>query len=30
VVTSGLNEGDRVVIEGPTDLKDGDPVKVQG
>jgi RND family efflux transporter MFP subunit len=30
VVTSGLNEGDRVVVEGPTDLKDGDPVQVQG
>jgi len=29
IVTSGLAEGDRVVIEGPTDLKDGDPVKVQ-
>jgi RND family efflux transporter MFP subunit len=29
VVTSGLAEGDRVVIEGPTDLKDGDPVKVK-
>jgi RND family efflux transporter MFP subunit len=29
VVTSGLAESDRVVIEGPTDLKDGDRVKVQ-
>jgi multidrug efflux pump subunit AcrA (membrane-fusion protein) len=29
VVTSGLAEGDQVVIEGSTDLKDGDPVKVQ-
>jgi RND family efflux transporter MFP subunit len=26
VVTSGLTAGDRVVVEGPTDLKDGDPV----
>jgi HlyD family secretion protein len=29
VITSGLNESDRVVVEGPSDLKDGDPVKVQ-
>jgi RND family efflux transporter MFP subunit len=30
VITSGLSEGDQVIVEGPTDLKDGDPVQVQG
>jgi multidrug efflux pump subunit AcrA (membrane-fusion protein) len=28
-VLSGLNAGDRVVVEGPPTLKDGDKVKVQ-
>ncbi len=30
VVISGLSEGDQVIVEAPTDLKDGDPVQVQG
>jgi hypothetical protein len=29
VVTSGLVAGERVVVEGPADLKDGDKVSVQ-
>jgi multidrug efflux pump subunit AcrA (membrane-fusion protein) len=28
-IESGLTEGDRVVIEGPAELKDGDGVKVK-
>jgi multidrug efflux pump subunit AcrA (membrane-fusion protein) len=28
-VLSGVSAGDRVVIEGPVDLKDGDRVKIR-
>ena len=29
-VLSGVTAGERVVIEGPTTLKDGDRVRIQG
>jgi SOS-response transcriptional repressor LexA len=29
VVLSGLSSGKKVVVEGPPDLKDGDPVVVR-